>query len=119
MGQAHGVSVGRILEPYLLQDCILKQALDDNSFIQTEKIVLEKLKNSKLSGSGFPRAIDQMTQPGTKEICLKPLGFSLAELLESNPSVINTTTICKIMMQLIDRVEELHKIGFRHGNINP
>lgn len=50
---------------------------------------------------------------------MSELGPSLQSLIINSPTVINEAAIYFLITQIINRVETLHELGFRHGNICP
>ena len=83
--------------------------------------MLQSLFENDLAGIGFPY-IDQRVQNEenkTQEVVTDYLGPSLAEMLKEKPDMLNQASILNIGIQLVNRIESLHKLGFYHGNLNP
>ena len=47
------------------------------------------------------------------------IGPSLSELVQGEPKAMNEASIINIGLQIVNRIEQLHNLGYTHGNICP
>jgi hypothetical protein len=92
----------------------LKTATPDNQFLHRDRQMLQILKDKNMSGRGFPVIVSRILDDG---VIIEQLGPSLHDLIKVCPISINEASIYYIITQLVNRLEELHKIGYYHGNV--
>lgn len=54
----------------------------------------------------------------TSEILFQKLGPSLTELFSNKLISINEAGACKLLVQVINRLQLLHELGYAHGNVS-
>jgi len=68
---------------------------------------------------GFPKLYD-FQQTSDKNICiLDYLGPSLEDLFEFSNGIFSIKTVLMVGIQVLNRIEELHNIGYLHRDIKP
>lgn len=89
-----------------------------NRCFKKEKQVLEKIKSAHLCSQGFPQLISTKTDSTTSELLMEALGKNLKDVLLNSPNkTFPPFYAFKIILQLIERIKNLHQIGFVHGDL--
>ena len=104
--------------PYLLK---IKTSSIDCEYLRREREVLEVLKHKNLSGKGFPslETFQITCNKNHPQVVTYDIGPSLSELVQGEPKVMNEASIINIGLQIVNRIEKLHDLGYTHGNICP
>ena len=76
-----------------------------------------KLRSLNLAKFGFPRVISYKDGPEGSEILMEQLGVSLNAESYQNRKRFTKEHAYDITLQLLDRIETLHSIGYLHGDI--
>tara|TARA_Y100000389_G_scaffold92264_1_gene88883 strand:+ start:6289 stop:7206 length:918 start_codon:yes stop_codon:yes gene_type:complete len=80
------------------------------------KIYKALQKNNAL---GFPRLYDYMEKPQNNICIMDYLGPSLEDLFEFSNNTFSIKTVLMIGIQVLNRIEELHNLGYIHRDIKP
>ena len=80
------------------------------------KIYKALQKNNAL---GFPRLYDYMEKPKNNICIMDYLGPSLEDLFEFSNNTFSIKTVLMIGIQVLNRIEELHNLGYIHRDIKP
>lgn len=92
---------------------------DLKSYIK-EKNILIKLRDEGKCHLGFPLLISIMEGPNQSELVMEALGANLKQLQSRTTTrQFSTTTVFKIGIQLIERLEVLHSLNIMHNDIKP
>jgi casein kinase 1 alpha len=84
-------------------------------------VLLEVLKHKNLSSKGFPSLESFQITYNYKQsqVVTQDIGPSLSELVQGEPKAMNEASIINIGLQIVNRIEKLHDLGYTHGNICP
>ena len=80
------------------------------------KIYKALQKNNAL---GFPRLYDYIEKPQNNICIMDYLGPSLEDLFEFSNNTFSIKTVLMIGIQVLNRIEELHNLGYIHRDIKP
>jgi|TARA_B100000963_G_scaffold361869_1_gene400432 serine/threonine protein kinase len=90
---------------------------DKHSRLVHEYHIYKQLqKNNTL---GFPKLYDYIEKPNNNICIMDYLGPSLEDLFEFSNNRFSIKTVLMIGIQVLNRIEELHNIGFIHRDIKP
>ena len=95
----------------------LKVEKDD---LKPSQILNESKIYSLLSGQvGFAKNCSLMNLPGSRVLVLELLGVNLLELFAECGHHFSLKTVLLITLQMLDRLETLHSVGYVHRDIKP
>jgi serine/threonine protein kinase len=95
-----------------------KKVKDEDSMLKLEYIILKHI-NNEYSSLGFPYAYHFIESDNYKFLITTVLGKNLYELLKLCNGKFSVKTTIMIGIQMIDRIEQLHKSHYVHRDIKP